>query len=94
MNESEISDLLSNLNRVSSSSQLSVLKSRLDGRFLNSEKAFLAASCFNDTFDKMEATLYLQSHLIDQNKFSWVLETFKSEEERQNVWHRIYVKLY
>ena len=51
-------------------------------------------SSFSDTFDKMEATLFLQSHLVDQNKFSRILEAFESDEEVRNIWHRIYTKLY
>lgn len=95
LNETEVCSLLSSLNRqCGTESQLEVLKSRVEGRFLTSEKAFLVASSFSDTFDKMEATLFLQSHLVDQNKFSRILETFESDEERQNIWHRIYVKLY
>lgn len=88
--------MLASLNRKAGpkASQLDILKGRLDGCYLTSEKAFLVASSFSDTFDKMEATLFLQSHLIDQNKFSRVLESFESEEERQNVWHRVYTKLY
>ncbi|UPQ98230.1 DUF4476 domain-containing protein [Chloropicon primus] len=96
LNETEVIDLLSSLNKQNGSSdmsQLEVLKSQVEGRYLTSEKAFLVASSFSDTFDKMEATLFLQSHLVDQNKFSKILETFESEE-RQNIWHRIYVKLY
>ena len=94
LNEGEVIDLLSNLNKGGARSQLEVLRSRVEGRYLTSEKAFLVASCITNDFDKMEATLFLQSHLIDQNKFSRILETFESEEERQNVWHRIYTKLY
>ena len=94
LNEGEVIDLLSNLNKGGARTQLEVLRSRVEGRYLTSEKAFLVASSFSDTFDKMEATLFLQSHLVDQNKFSRILETFESDEERQNIWHRIYVKLY
>lgn len=61
LNETEVIDLLSTLNKqIGTKSQLSVLKSRVEGRFLTSEKAFLVASSFSDTFDKMEATLFLQ----------------------------------
>ena len=100
LNEEEVIGLLTSLNNkvgLQKESQLDILKGLLDGdrrRYLTSEKAFLVASSFSDTFDKMEATLFLQSHLIDQNKFSRVLESFESEEERQNVWHRVYNKLY
>ena len=96
LSETEVIDLLSAMRaaKTGSKSQLDVLKTRVSGRYLTSDKAFLVTSSFSDTFDKMEATLFLQSHLVDQNKFSRILEAFESDEEVRNIWHRIYTKLY
>ncbi|EFJ51670.1 hypothetical protein VOLCADRAFT_87345 [Volvox carteri f. nagariensis] len=44
------------------------------------------------SFDKLEAAVLLHGRLIDQNRFSFVLEGLESQADRDNVWHRISVQ--
>lgn len=38
---------------------------------------------------QIEASTLLHSHLIDQNRFSYMLEALDCQADRDNVWHRI-----
>ncbi|GLC45917.1 hypothetical protein PLESTF_000712100 [Pleodorina starrii] len=44
------------------------------------------------SFDKVEVAVLLHGRLIDQNRFSYVLEGLESQPDRDNVWHRITVQ--
>ncbi|PNW78330.1 hypothetical protein CHLRE_09g401650v5 [Chlamydomonas reinhardtii] len=41
------------------------------------------------SFDKVEVSVLLHGRLIDQNRFSFMLEGLESQADRDNVWHRI-----
>ncbi|KAG2494568.1 hypothetical protein HYH03_007334 [Edaphochlamys debaryana] len=41
------------------------------------------------SFDKIEVAVLLHGRLIDQNRFSYMLEGLESQADRDNVWHRI-----
>ncbi|GLI66393.1 hypothetical protein VaNZ11_010185 [Volvox africanus] len=44
------------------------------------------------SFDKVEMAVLLHGRLIDQNRFSYVLEGLETQADRDNVWHRITVQ--
>ncbi len=91
LSEVEILNLINQLKQSQGTSQLNTLKARLKDKFVTSGNVHDIVYTFTDQFDKMDALLFLQSHLMDQNKFPKVLQdVLESEEDRQNVWHRIY----
>ncbi|KXZ52939.1 hypothetical protein GPECTOR_8g314 [Gonium pectorale] len=64
-------------------------------RHLTSEYYFWSAqgrqvlAAIPSAFDKIEVAVLLHGRLIDQNRFSHILETLESQADRDNVWHRI-----
>lgn len=77
-----------------SDDKLRILRDGIEGRFISSDQAFELMTTFTDAFDKMDAIVFLNTCLVDQARFWKVLEVLEDERDRQNVWHRMFCKVY
>ncbi|GFR52966.1 hypothetical protein Agub_g15643, partial [Astrephomene gubernaculifera] len=58
-------------------------------RYFWSEQGRQLLDLIPSSFDKVEVAVLLHGRLIDQNRFSYMLEGLESPSDRDNVWHRI-----
>jgi len=82
-------NLIEQLKESDAGNQLDLIKAAVDTNTFTSDQVREVLDVLSTTFDKVEAATVLHSKLIDQNRFSHVLESLDCHTDRENVWHRI-----
>ncbi|GAX80847.1 hypothetical protein CEUSTIGMA_g8282.t1 [Chlamydomonas eustigma] len=81
--------LIEELKESDAATQLDLIKAAMTSSTFTSDQGREVLDVLPTTFDKVEAATVLHSKLIDQNRFSHVLESLDCHTDRENVWHRI-----
>jgi len=57
--------------------------------FLWADQGRILLESLSDSFERVEAAVQLHQRLIDQNRFTWMIDALDCQADRDNVWHRV-----
>mmetsp|Transcript_11304 Transcript_11304/g.13350 ORF Transcript_11304/g.13350 Transcript_11304/m.13350 type:complete len:234 (-) Transcript_11304:228-929(-) len=89
MSEADFETLFNKLQECESPDRLPQLETATQLNYFTAVQGSKLVTTLDSTFDKVEAAVLLQFALVDQNHFSTVLKSLESQEDRDNVLHRV-----